>query len=30
VARMREKLSSESLADRVRRMQARLEKAASK
>ncbi len=29
VARMREKLSSESLADRVRRMQARLEKAAS-
>jgi ATP-dependent Lhr-like helicase len=30
VARMRDKLSSESLADRVRRMQARLEKAASK
>jgi ATP-dependent Lhr-like helicase len=28
VARMRDKLSSESLADRVRRMQARLEKAA--
>ncbi len=30
VAHMREKLSSESLADRVRRMQARLEKEASK
>ncbi len=30
VARMREKLSSESLVDRVRRMQARLEKAAAK
>jgi ATP-dependent Lhr-like helicase len=30
VARMREKLSSESLADRVRRMQAQLEKAASR
>ncbi|HEX4498146.1 MAG TPA: ligase-associated DNA damage response DEXH box helicase [Thermoanaerobaculia bacterium] len=30
VARMRETLSSESLADRVRRMQERLEKAASK
>ncbi len=30
VARMRETLSSEKLADRVRRMQARLEKAASR
>lgn len=30
VAHMREKLSSESLADRVRRLQARLEKAAAK
>jgi ATP-dependent Lhr-like helicase len=30
VARMRDKLSSESLADRVRRMQARLEKAADR
>ena len=30
VARMRDKLSSESLADRVRRMQARLEKAAGR